>query len=66
MTALCGVAVLVGVVGSLRGPARPEHAPAVPIWAFAAAAALAILPTLGVWPKLGEGGLVLAEPLFDH
>ena len=38
----------------------------MPIWAFAAAAALAILPALGVWPKLDEGGLVLAEPLFDH
>jgi hypothetical protein len=66
LTTLCGVAVLVGVVASLRGPARPEHAPAVLIWAFAAATVLAILPTLGVWPKLGEGGLVLAEPLFDH
>jgi hypothetical protein len=66
VTVLCGVAVLVGVVASLRRPARLEHAPAVPIWAFAAAAALAILPALGVWPKLDEGGLVLAEPLFDH
>jgi hypothetical protein len=66
VTALCGVAVLVGVVAFLRGPARPEPAPAVPVWAFAAAAALAILPALGVWPKLDEGGLVLAEPLFDH
>ena len=66
VVALCGVAVLVGVIASLRGPARSEIGPAVPIWAFAAAAALAILPALGVWPKLSEGGLVLAEPLFDH
>src|SRR6201987_2812549 len=64
--ALCGLAVLVGLVASLRGPARTENSSAVPIWAFAAAAALAILPALGVWPKLGLGGLVLAEPLFDH
>ena len=66
VTALCGLATLVGVVASLRGPARTENNPAVPIWAFAAAAALAILPALGVWPKLDDGGLVLAEPLFDH
>lgn len=66
VVALCGVAVLVGVIASLRGPAGSEIGPAVPIWAFAAAAALAILPALGVWPKLSEGGLVLAEPLFDH
>ena len=66
VTALFGVAVLVGVVASLRGPARTGNGAAVPIWAFAAAVALAILPALGVWPKLGEGGLVLAAPLFDH
>jgi len=66
VTALCGLAVLVGGFASLRGPARAESGPAVPIWAFAAAAALAILPALAVCPKLREGGLVLAEPLFDH
>jgi len=66
VVALCGVAVLVGVIASFRGSGRAENGPAVPIWAFAAAAAFAILPALGVWPKLGEGGLVLAEPLFDH
>src|SRR6516162_8588575 len=66
VTALCCVAVLVGVLASFRGPARTENNPAVPIWAFAAAAALAILPALGVWPKLDDGGLVLGEPLFDH
>jgi hypothetical protein len=66
VTALCGLATLVGVVVSLRGPARTENNPAVPIWAVAAAGALAILPALGVWPKLDDGGLVLAEPLFDH
>ena len=66
VTALCCVAVLVGVLASFRGPARLEHAPSVPVWAFTAAAVLAILPALGVWPKLDEGGLVLAEPLFDH
>jgi hypothetical protein len=58
--------MLVGVVASLRGPAQPEHPPAMLIWAVAAAAALAILPALGVWPKLDDGGLLLAEPLFDH
>src|SRR6516165_8825679 len=66
VTVISGVAVLVGVVASRRGPARTRNGAAVPSWAFAAAAALAILPALGVWPKLDDGGLVLAEPLFDH
>jgi hypothetical protein len=66
VTMLSGTAALVGVVASLGGPARTRNRTAVPMWAFAAAAALAILPALGVWPKLDEGGLVLAEPLFDH
>src|SRR6516164_5540075 len=66
VTMLSGTAVLVGVVASLGGPARTRNRAAAPMWAFAAAAALAILPALGVWPKVDDGGLVLAEPLFDH
>src|SRR6516162_9898847 len=41
VTALCGLALLVGVVASLRVPMQPEHTPTVPIWAVTAAAALA-------------------------
>jgi hypothetical protein len=35
-------------------------------WAYPAAALLAVLPALAVWPKLSGGGMVLAEPMFDH
>jgi hypothetical protein len=27
---------------------------------------VAILPALGIWPKLSGGSLVLADPMFDH
>jgi len=63
---LCGVAVVAGAAIFFRSPGRIDDGPAVPIWAYLAAALLAILPTLGVWPKLSDGGLVLAAPLFDH
>lgn len=66
VTMLCGVALIGGALLSHRGPAPADNGSAVPIWAFAAAALLAILPALGVWPKLGVGGLVLADPMFDH
>ena len=64
-----GVAVLGGVAIELRGPRKT----AVSIGrgdlfglAVAAAALLAILPALAVWPKSGGGGVVLSEAMFDH
>jgi hypothetical protein len=64
--ALCGVAVAGGGLFCRRGLAPADGGPATPIWTYAAAMALAILPTLGVCPKIVEGGLVLADPMFDH
>jgi hypothetical protein len=63
---VCGVTVVGGAVAFFRGSTRTDNSPAPPIWAFAAAGFLAALPALGIWPKLGDGGLALAAPLFDH
>jgi hypothetical protein len=65
VTALCTAAVVAGAVALFQGWGRVDSGIAVPLWAFAAAALVAILPTFGVWPKTA-GGLVLADPLFDH
>ncbi len=63
---VCGVAVVGGAVTFFRGSTHADNSSATPIWAFVAAGFLAVLPALGIWPKLGDGGLMLAAPLFDH
>jgi len=59
---LCGAAML------LRSRSNPAQraGTSVPPWALAAAALLAVVPALSTWPKLEDGGLVLAESMFDH
>jgi hypothetical protein len=66
VTALCGVAIIGGAAAILRGRSRPDRGPSIPIWVYAVGGLLAILPALGLWPKSSGGGLVLADPLFDH
>src|SRR5271169_679568 len=67
---LCGSAVFAGVAALLVS--RPWRSltgvggDKLSYWAYGAAALLAVAPALAVWPKLGGGGLVLADPLFDH
>jgi len=63
---LCGAAIIGGVFALRRGSVPLDRGLAVPLWAFAAAALVAVLPALGVWPKMATGGLVLADPMFDH
>src|SRR5277367_4015585 len=54
-------------VWSMRKPAREsEPAPAIPIWAFAAAAILALAPAVAIVPKFTAGAVHLADPIFDH
>lgn len=68
VTLLCAAGILAGIAGSLqhrRSSATRDRGTDVPIWTFAAAGLLAVVPTLAVWPKL-RGGIVLAEPMFDH
>jgi hypothetical protein len=66
VTALFAVAAVGSVLLLRRGSAPGDSKLAIPIWAFASAVVVAILPALGVWPKFGESGLVLADPIFDH
>ncbi len=65
---LFGAAVLGGLAVSLRRRRRPapEDGAGVSVWAFGAAAVVAIVPALAVWPKFRDGGVVLSEAMFDH
>ena len=67
---VCGAAAAGGLAAlqrsGFRAPAVTAEGARVPLWTYAAAAAVAVLPALGAWPKLGSDGLVLAESMFDH
>jgi hypothetical protein len=45
---------------------RDALAPAIPLWAYAAAALLALVPTVALLPKISALGVHLADPIFDH
>jgi hypothetical protein len=63
--ALCILAA--GFSLSLRAPiADAEGALAIPAWAFAAAAILALVPTIAILPKYSGDAVALADPIFDH
>ena len=52
---------------SLRSVARSDDAaPAIPWWAFIAAAALALVPAAAILPKISGDAVHLADPIFDH
>ena len=62
---LCAVAA--GV--SLRARAAngdDEAAPAIPAWAFLAAAMLALVPAVAIMPKISADAVHVADPIFDH
>jgi hypothetical protein len=69
VTLLCAAGILAGFAASLQhwrsSAATERDGGNLPVWGFAAAGLLAAVPTLAVWPKL-HGGIVLAEPMFDH
>jgi len=45
----------------------PRHgAPSLPAWAYAAAALLASAAAIAIMPKVVDGGVILAAPIFDH
>jgi hypothetical protein len=65
---LSAAAIVAGLAASLRrrpGPAAAGSA-GVPLWAYGAAAFLAVLPALALWPKSGTGGVFLSGAMFDH
>ena len=47
-------------------PASAEGDVRVPAWAYAAAALLAIAPTVALLPKHLGDGIILAGPIYDH
>ena len=63
---LCGAALTGGIAALRPWPPGPAARPTLSGSAYGAAALLAIVPALAVWPKLGGGGVRLAEPMFDH
>jgi hypothetical protein len=65
---LCGFAVLGGLAAMLPGRSRSAASPGVGagLSAYGAAALLAVVPAMAVWPKPGQGGVVLSEAMFDH
>jgi hypothetical protein len=64
VAALC-VAVGVATLG-LAAKGDAEATPAMPWWAFAAAAVLALVPAVAILPKLTPDAVYLADPIFDH
>ena len=69
--AVVGVAALCLVIGGSSlvmwpVPAEPASAPAVPLWSYAPAAVLALVPAVAIMPKFSEGGVHLADPIFDQ
>ena len=64
VAALC-VAVAVATL-KLAANGDAEATPAIPWWAFAAAAVLALAPAVAILPKIAPGAVHLADPIFDH
>jgi hypothetical protein len=64
VAALCAIAAAADL---WRAPKeRTERVPAIPWWAFAAAAVLALVPAAAILPKFSAIGVHLADPIFDH
>ena len=70
-TAVVAVATACAIAGaiSLRLEAPQSDAgptPGIPVWAFAAAALLALVPAAAILPKFSGEAVYLADPIFDH
>ncbi len=67
---LSGAAVLLSAAALLRsrssGSVPGADSVSISIGAYAAAALVAVVPALSTWPKVGGGGMALAESMFDH
>jgi len=64
-----GVLCIVASGVSLYGRAQKreaDDATTIPLWAFAPAAALALVPAAAILPKFSGGAVQLADPIFDH
>lgn len=59
--------VLAGVSLSRPAPNREvDDGRTIPVWAFAAAAVLALVPAAAILPKFSADTVRLADPIFDH
>ena len=63
--AVCIAAAAASFVLRPRSPDGPE-APAVPVWDYATAALLALVPAAAILPKFAGDAVYLARPIFDH
>jgi hypothetical protein len=64
VAALCALAAGASFLYATDRSAEP--APAIPWWAFVAAAALALAPAAAILPKFYPQGVALADPILDH
>jgi hypothetical protein len=69
--AVAAAAALFLIVGGgvlLTQSENDEAAPkaGVPLWAYPAAALLALVPAIAIVPKISDAGVHLADPIFDH
>ncbi|HXZ02858.1 MAG TPA: hypothetical protein VEI03_22910 [Stellaceae bacterium] len=62
---LCVAALALAALLPARAPAAGRM-PGPSFWAYAAAALLALAPAAGLVPKLGNDGVRLAAPMYDH
>lgn len=65
------VAVLCGVLAAVSLVALPrtnddKGVATIPIFAYGAAALLAVVPAVAIVPKFAAAGVHVAEPIFDH
>ncbi|MEA2753742.1 MAG: hypothetical protein QOJ54_31, partial [Aliidongia sp.] len=64
LAALVVGAVLVAL--TQRKASRPTGETAISWWAYGLAVLLALAPVIALLPKFVEGGVLLADPLYDH
>jgi len=64
VAALCVIISGAALAGAANSDA--EHAATIPVWAYAAAAVLALVPAAAILPKITADSVHLANPIFDH
>ena len=63
--ALTALAAGVGILVRCKDD-RIADAPRLPPWAFALAAAVALIPLVGLLPRPADGGIIVGSTAFDH
>jgi hypothetical protein len=67
VTTVAALCVIVSVLTfNLAAESDADTAPAIPAWAYAAAALLALVPAVAILPKISVDAVYLADPIFDH